>query len=424
MIFVFKAQLKLFCFFLSKKNLDFLYQFYIYDEFVAELDDLNAGDYILLKNANLFKRKSPKEDLILRLPGAMGTKNKFGRCLKKLVSFTDFSNGLLTNMSNQFRSIIEFINKKGHELKFEFLSDAEYFGSVKNNSMMIDEIVHSMNTNLRVNNNEASNNSTKNEIFILNDQSTEVERIDLEELMFSDEAISKKNQSCDKENFHSKSSARKRTFGDIIKSYLIETTTETTMQNETFPITSIQVNIAETFVKFLANKTVQPKNVLSAELSEPFEETAQIKGLINEHFKDSKRFKIIDSQEISSDIFKLTKLTRYTYLVPYLTSSLADTEKFAKSVPWFNSLDYLHEEAEKHNFFKCKVKATLCNYSLNACPQIGLVFVACKKCDYINFTPFYVASKHRKSTFNNATNDLVKLGGDQGKTYFLENTLV
>lgn len=362
-----------------------------------------------MKNANLFKKKPPREDLFLRLPGASSTNNKFGRCLKKIASFADASSRHLDNLPNQFRSIIEFISKKGNEFKFEFLPELEYF-KLKKTSTMMEEIVHSLNTNLCVHINLAPATSSKKEIFVLNEKSTETDHTneDLNEIMLIDEMISKRDPNSEKENLKKNSLKNKRTYGDIIKSYLIETTPEATTPNE-IPTKSTNINEADDnsvkCQKQLINKHKNPV----AEINEPDKEKSEIS--INGNNKCSKRLKIIDTEEISSDIFKLKKLTKYTYLVPYLvSSSILGMDKFTKSVPWFNSLDYLSEEAEKHNFLKCKAKATLVGYSLNACPQIGVVFVSCKKCNYINFAPFHAARIHRKATFNNAISDLDKSG--------------
>jgi len=60
-----------------------------------------------LKNARSLKAKNSIADLVLKLPGAMGTNNKFGRCLKKLMSFDALDTHFSAKVPNQFLSIIK-----------------------------------------------------------------------------------------------------------------------------------------------------------------------------------------------------------------------------------------------------------------------------------------------------------------------------
>ena len=68
---------------------------------------LKAGDYVLLRNARSIKPKNSIADMILKLPGAMSTNNKFGRCLKKLISFNDIDTSLSAKIPAQFLAIIK-----------------------------------------------------------------------------------------------------------------------------------------------------------------------------------------------------------------------------------------------------------------------------------------------------------------------------
>ena len=148
-------------------------------------------------------------------------------------------------------------------------------------------------------------------------------------------------------------------------------------------------------------------------------------SFINGIFPSAKRLKKIDAKEISSDIFKLKKLTALTYLVPCLTSSSIEEvsstieRPLVKSMPHFLSLDYLAEEAGQRHYMKCKVTAKLYSYSLKTNPHISTVFVNCKKCNYINFTPFHLANIHQGATLSKILNDVDKTQNDQGTRYYL-----
>ena len=248
-----------------------------------------------------------------------------------------------------------------------------------------------------------------------------------------EEAISKQNKNNDKENSQNLNDAKskleeknssnktKRTSeGEVIKNYLIETTKSNVVPSVN-PVQMEITNTLEDFQTQLSTGRQQFENFLSNTTNEKSTEgnknCSKPNGVfINGIYPSSKRAKKVDNQEISSDIYKLRKLTNITYLVPYLTPGSLD--EFVKSVPFFNSLEYLAEEAEKHNFFKCKVIAKLFRYSIKTCPHIGSVFVTCKNCSYINFTPFHVASIHQEDALNTIMNDFSKQPGETARNVY------
>ena len=128
------------------------------------------------------------------------------------------------------------------------------------------------------------------------------------------------------------------------------------------------------------------------------------------YIPNSKRIKRVDSNEISSDIYKLKRLTSLTYIVPFLTSTSLNeiNPQKTKHIPFYLSLEDLAEDASKTNYMKCRVNAKLFSYSISSCPQIASVFVHCKKCNYVNFTPFHLASIHQQATLSNCITDLQK----------------
>lgn len=113
----------------------------------------------------------------------------------------------------------------------------------------------------------------------------------------------------------------------------------------------------------------------------------------------------IDPFQISEDIFKFKRLANLTYFVPFMQKKAENPNDLA-FIPFFNSLEYLAKEAANRDQMKCKVVAKLFNYSVSTCPSIASVFVHCKKCDYINFTPFHLANIYHSSTLSFIINDL------------------
>ena len=106
--------------------------------------------------------------------------------------------------------------------------------------------------------------------------------------------------------------------------------------------------------------------------------------------KKFKKQKKMDSNEICDNIYKMQRLVNTAHFVPYLTCDL-DYLKNELSMPFFNSLANLEQKCNKSdfNFMRFKVIAKIDNYSEKKSQQsISSVFVNCKKCDYINFTPF------------------------------------
>ena len=127
----------------------------------------------------------------------------------------------------------------------------------------------------------------------------------------------------------------------------------------------------------------------------------------NIEIEKSKKNKQIDFYEICSEIFQSKNLTIFTYLIPFLNSNHPRFQVFDKSMPFFTSLENLSNEASKHSSLRCKVIAKLYNYSIyGPCPQFNSVFVNCKKCNYINFTPFHFANIHQSNHLKLIQSDL------------------
>lgn len=101
--------------------------------------------------------------------------------------------------------------------------------------------------------------------------------------------------------------------------------------------------------------------------------------------------------EICPEIHLLNeRLTRFTYLVPFLsTKSISG----AKYLPYFLSLSGLKEEAVKNKFMKAKIEARIFDYSLQA-PPYASIYVRCRKCQYINFAPFHCVRALQPSFLN------------------------
>ena len=198
---------------------------------------------------------------------------------------------------------------------------------------------------------------------------------------------------------------------DVVKNYI--NSAEATKKTQNVPSTSSNFNILNTLED---PDLVQTNTNQSAKASDANPSVNQSKEVfINGIFPYAKRFKKMDVTEISSDIYKLQKLARFTYLVPYLSSSgLDEAKKFTVSYPFFTSLEYLANETSKHNYSKSKVIAKMFSYSIRTCPLIGSVFVNCKKCNYINFTPFHLASIYQADTLTNIMKDLDKHRKNEG----------
>lgn len=125
-----------------------------------------------------------------------------------------------------------------------------------------------------------------------------------------------------------------------------------------------------------------------------------------------KKTKKLDPYEICDKIVKIQRLVNWTYLAPYLTCDL-DRVNSEASMPFFRSLKSLEQNAQSMNFMRCKVISKIFKYSLNSCPEVTSVFVNCKKCSYINFTPFQFSQTHQGSLMSGIMKDFKNLTNEK-----------
>lgn len=116
--------------------------------------------------------------------------------------------------------------------------------------------------------------------------------------------------------------------------------------------------------------------------------------------------KKIDPLEISQDIFMLNKLVNLTYICPFLSpSSLSFSDQmFHKQCPFYTNIKNLIEDSMSKPYIRCKVIAKLYNYSASSSPHISMVFLKCRKCHYLNFTPIHLACAYQPAHLNNLLN--------------------
>jgi hypothetical protein len=114
----------------------------------------------------------------------------------------------------------------------------------------------------------------------------------------------------------------------------------------------------------------------------------------------------VDPNEICQDIFKFKRLANLTYIAPYMKTPEILPQPVLNYMPYFLSLDELAKEAATRSYMKCKVTAKLFEYSSSACPSIASVFVHCKKCNYVNFTPFHLANIYLSGQLTCILNDI------------------
>jgi hypothetical protein len=118
------------------------------------------------------------------------------------------------------------------------------------------------------------------------------------------------------------------------------------------------------------------------------------------------RSRRVDPIEICQEIFKFKRLANLTYIAPYMQTPEILPEPVLNFVPYFLSLNDLAKEAATRTYMKCKVTAKLFEYSSSACPTIASVFVHCKKCNYVNFTPFHLANIYLSGQLTCILNDI------------------
>ena len=95
----------------------YLFQIYIYDEFLEQMDELEPGDFVLLKNMRSIKPSNSSADLLFKLPGMQIGGSNFGRALLKIASVD--ANPYELAMLKSERGIearIADIARKGREL--------------------------------------------------------------------------------------------------------------------------------------------------------------------------------------------------------------------------------------------------------------------------------------------------------------------
>ena len=116
--------------------------------------------------------------------------------------------------------------------------------------------------------------------------------------------------------------------------------------------------------------------------------------------------KKIDPLAISQDIYMLNKLVNLTYICPFMSSSVLDIsdQMYQKQYPFYTNIKNLIDDSMTKPYIKCKVIAKLYNYSASSSPHISMVFLKCKKCNYLNFTPIHLACAYQSAHLNNLLN--------------------
>ncbi|RNA18085.1 protection of telomeres 1 [Brachionus plicatilis] len=127
--------------------------------------------------------------------------------------------------------------------------------------------------------------------------------------------------------------------------------------------------------------------------------------MIEDH-SSPKMSKKIDPLAISQDIFMLKKLVNLTHICPYLsaTSLGISTQMYQQQYPFYTNIKNLVEDSESKLYLKCKVIAKLYNFSAASSPPICMVFLKCKRCHYLNFTPIHLACAYQSAHLNNLLN--------------------
>jgi hypothetical protein len=110
----------------------------------------------------------------------------------------------------------------------------------------------------------------------------------------------------------------------------------------------------------------------------------------------------IDSREISKQLFRVKRLLFTTHAVPFITID----SNYLTQTYFYNSLQCLVDQAQLVDQMRSHVICTVYNYSFLNCLPMTSVFVHCKNCDYINFTPLNLASAHHKPTVNQLLREL------------------
>ncbi|CAF1029090.1 unnamed protein product [Brachionus calyciflorus] len=331
----------------SKKASDYLFQVYIFDEFVAQLDTLEPGDFILLKNARTCAPpQSSGADLLIKMPGIQNAnQSKYGRGIFKLASYqsVETRQGLSTNQ--EVNAILERLHQKIKELGLKFITEEEFRTEFQAGflSDSFDELIE--------------NNPKKNDP-------------KLATLMTKKQSIlSQVNQ----------------------------------MMNED---TQMYYSSEEEVEEILERDKIQPEILTKIPI---LTENNNITNIIQEEpmIQEEEQHQIdkYDPHEISEDIFKLKRLVNLTYLCPFINSDNLNMDEYSKMYPFYTSLKHFIQDSKSKKFLKCKVIAKLYNYSTLTSPHIATVFVSCKKCNYINFTPFHLANLHHGGTLNNIMKD-------------------
>jgi hypothetical protein len=128
---------------------------------------------------------------------------------------------------------------------------------------------------------------------------------------------------------------------------------------------------------------------------------------------------IIDPRKVSTEILKFKRLSSWTYLCPYIESTLNNS---TKTLPFYLCLDDLAKDASNKKYIKCKLIAKLFEFSQTSGPSIGSVFVHCKKCHYINFTPFHLAHIYHSGQLSLILNEINQIDASSSNSKNQINT--
>ncbi len=115
---------------------------------------------------------------------------------------------------------------------------------------------------------------------------------------------------------------------------------------------------------------------------------------------DNESLKSIDKNEICKQIFKvLPSICSKTLAAPYMKLNAM------KQKPFFYSLQSLIDRAQLSNHTQALV---VCELQMHSFSPLTNVYVHCKKCDYVNFSPLSWASVHQTKRVEQLLADLNK----------------
>lgn len=384
--------------FFCKSIIEYMFQVFVFDDFETHLDSLEAGDFILIKNAQAIGHSLyANKPIVLKVPGIRNKSNPFKRGFTKLAPSNDIAD---VNDKNQVETFFHFIKQKEKEFKLEFHS-AETFksGFIHANTEALSQDTTFLDLMGSSSNNELykkllpsnanglppnSNNKKKNFVDALLDDQTEM----YDEQMTSEDS----NDSFKTTTSHMAQQA----------------TIEIRSNNQPRPMTPLQShhqpnvknkNPADDLMEVDCSPTKKKR------VNENQNETAAqfVSNNNNDTIKQGLNLK--DSRKISLDIYDVKLLSKSNYLVPFIRSN--QTLNSENYLMFFESLGGLEKESLKRSYTKSKVIAKFQRH-IGLTSQIYQVYVSCKNCSYINYIPYNIGNMYHSTIMDHILKEYEK----------------